>query len=351
MMRGDVVGRTLVLVAAGMSALAVAVPAAARSDVRRAHLAWVTLQRMYFDSPSGVYRGAIGSPARAHAWPFSQALAATLAVARLPRSTTVRQILPSRLAALDRRFRRNGVYQSRPGGDVYYDDNEWIALDLLNWNRVHPGQVAVRKAMRIFRAVADAWSDDPTKKCTGGARWTAAAGNQDRNTVSTANGAILGLRLYALTHRPFLLAWARRMLGWVDQCLLAPDGLYWDHIGGNGRVDTTEWSYNQGSVMEAYRLLYLSTGDGTYLTRARTIADATLATFGQRWSSEPPVFAAIFFRRLLNLARLVPHAGYVTAAQRYADELWAARRTGLLSEAALAQVYAALALRSDPQNP
>jgi hypothetical protein len=343
-MKRAVLGCLLALSATCAAALAAAAPVAARSDARRARLAYAAMERTYLDRRSGDYRQRTGGRPGSHAWPFSQALAATLAVARLPGSKTAKQLVPSRLASLDRRFRRRGLYRSRPGGDVYYDDNEWIALDLLDWHPVHPSAAAVRKAMRIFRAVADAWSDDPTKACPGGVRWTAAPGNQDRNTVSTANGAILGLRLYALTHRPFLLGWAKRMLGWLDRCLLGPDGLYRDHIGGDGSVDTTEWSYNQGSVMEAYRLLYRVTRDTADLARAESIADTTLASFEQRWSSgEPPAFAAIFFRRLLKLSRLAPHSGYVTAAQRYADWLWAARRTGLLNQAALVQLYAALA--------
>jgi predicted alpha-1,6-mannanase (GH76 family) len=342
----------LVLGAACATALGVAAPAGARNDARRAQLAWAAMRQDYLDTHSGLYRRAIGSHAAAHAWPFSQALAGTLAVARLTRSTAVRREVSSRLASLDRRFRRHGLYRAQPGGDVYYDDNEWIALDLLDQQPLHPSTSAVRKAMRIFRAVADAWNADPTKTCPGGVRWTAAPGNEDRNTVSTANGAVVGLRLYALTHRPFLLAWSTRMLGWVDACMLAPDGLYWDHLRKDGSVDTTEWSYNQGSMMEAYRLLYLETGDAADLTRAESIADVTLAAFGQRWSSgEPPIFAAIFFRRLLKLARLTGHRGYVTAAQKYADWLWTARRTGLLNRAALVQVYAALALERSHLRP
>jgi hypothetical protein len=35
------------------------------------------------------------------------------------------------------------------------------------------------------------------------------------------------------------------MLNWLDRCMLAPNGLYWDHIDANGVVDFTQWSYNQ----------------------------------------------------------------------------------------------------------
>jgi hypothetical protein len=279
-----------------------------------------------------------------HAWPFSQALAATIEMARLrgPRSVAGRAV-PARLATLDRRFRVHGVYHAKPKGDVYWDDNEWIAQDLLDWDAVRGSLAARRKAAQIFTAVTRAWDSSSGKRCPGGVQWTDTPGNDDRNTVSTANGAVVGLRLYLLTHRPVYLGWAQRMVGWVEQCLHDPDGLYGDHISGSGDVDSTEWSYNQGSMIEAYRLLYRATGDPADLARAESIADSTLAAFRGRWTHEPTAFAAIFFRRLLALAADDGRKGYVAAAQRYADRLWVGPRPQLFAQAAVVQVYAALA--------
>lgn len=127
----------------------------------------------------------------------------------------------------------------------------------------------------------------------------------------------------------------------------AEDLSRWDHIRGDGSVDRTEWSYNQGAVLAAYRLLYGISGDGAYLRRAESIADRTLATFSSRWSNgEPPEFAAIFFRRLLALADVDHRADYVAAAQAYADRLWTSPRPRLFDQAALVQLYAALAARA-----
>ncbi|HET8752058.1 MAG TPA: glycoside hydrolase family 76 protein, partial [Gaiellaceae bacterium] len=193
-----------------------------------------------------------------------------------------------------------------------------------------------------------AWDGDATKTCPGGVQWADVPGNDDRNTVSTANGAIVGLRLYRLTGRAAYLRWSERMLGWVENCLHGSDGLYWDHVGGDGRIDRTEWSYNQGSMLEAYRLHYAITGDRADLRRAESIADATLAAFRGRWSTEPPIFAAIFFRRLLTLSAVDGRRGYVAAAQRYADRLSRAPRHRLFAQAALVQLYAALAARGGP---
>jgi predicted alpha-1,6-mannanase (GH76 family) len=313
-------------------------------DAVRARSAYHALERVYLDRRRGDFRetprGRVGS----HAWPFSQALAATIAVARLDgvRSRAGRAV-PKRLRELDSRFRARGVYRAGPGGDVYYDDNEWIAEDLLDWDALRGSPSARRKAAQIFRAVVRAWDGDPRKTCPGGVQWTAAPGNDDRNTVSTANGAVVGLRLYLLTHRASYLVWSQRMIGWVERCLHDSDGLYGDHIRGDGRVDRTEWSYNQGAMIEAYRLLYSATGEQADLTRAESIAAATLASFRGRWSKEPTAFAAIFFRRLLRLVAVDKRSAFARAAQRYANRLWSRPRPQLFAQAAVVQVYAALA--------
>src|SRR5262249_5726946 len=313
-------------------------------DARRARLAYRSMERIYLDPRSGDYRqtprGSVGS----HAWPFSQALAATIAVARLGDSRSLAaKAVPARISELDRRFRIHGVYHAAPGGNVYYDDNEWIAQDLLDWDSLRHSPSARRKAERIFSAVTDAWDDNRQKACPGGVQWTDEPGNDDRNTVSTANGAIVGLHLYLDARRAAYLRWSQRMILWVEQCLHDPDGLYGDHIRKNGTFDRTEWSYNQGSMIEAYRLLYRATGDRSDLSHAESVADATLAAFRGRWSHEPTAFAAIFFRRLVDLAALDHRQRYVAAAQRHADPLGLRPGRQLFDQAAVVQVYAALA--------
>jgi len=334
------------LVAVACAVLAAVAGAHGRSDkdARRARVAYRSMERTYLDRASGDYRltprGRVGS----QAWPFSQALAATIAVARLGSSrSAANRAVPARISELDRRFRVRGVYHAAPGGNVYYDDNEWIAQDLLDWDALRGRPSARRKAERIFSALEDAWDDNPHKVCPGGVQWTNEPGNDDRNTVSTANAAIVGLRLYLLTHRMAYLRWSQRMIGWVEQCLHDPDGLYGDHIGGNGSIDRTEWSYNQGSMLEAYRLLYRATGQRAALAHAESIADATLSAFHGLWTTEPAQFAAIFFRRLLALAEVDGRSDYVASAQAYADRLWRSPRRQLFRQAAVVQMYAALA--------
>ena len=329
---------------AAVGALVFGVPLASADNGARARIAYAAMQQRFFDPRSGDYRDVARGPVGSHAWPFSQALAATLEAAPLeePRPR-MRRILRQRFAFLDQRFLTGQLYINMPNGYAYYDDNDWIALDLLDWNESQTQAPALQRAESVFAAVTAAWSSDPTLACPGGIPWTTDPNSQSRNTVSTANAAVLGLRLYLLDPQPLFLQWSTRMLTWLDQCLLAPGGLFWDNIEPDGTVDQSEWSYNQGSVMEAYRLLYLATGNPADLARAESLADLTLAAFNNRWASEPPEFAAIFFRRLLSLAALDGRADYVAAAQTYADHLWKRPRHSLLEQAALVQLLAALA--------
>lgn len=341
------------------AAIAVAVLAVAPSDAgldtdaARALSGYVSMQRYLFDTRTAHYREVVGGKPGSAAWPLSQAIAAAIAVGKIPGvNPRIELAAKIRLDRLDDR-RTGPVYAAKPGAAVYYDDNEWIAQDLL----VDHDPLAVKRATAIFGAVVHAWDGDTSKPCAGGVQWTDASGNDDRNTVSTVNGALVGLELYALDARPELLYWSRKMLDWVDACMLAPDGLYWDHIDASGTIDQTEWSYNQGSLIGALVLLAQETNDPSQITRAEQIADRSLAYFQDRWlTQEPPEFAAIFFRNLLALAAVDHRSDYVDAAQAYADGMWNEHRdpatglyslngpTRLLDQAAVVDVYAELAI-------
>jgi len=324
-------------------------------DLERARASFRAMERTFYDHDADDYRELARGPVGSHAWPFSQALAAQIAVARLPQLAR-QAAVHARLAALERRFARSTTFTAWPNGSVYLDDNEWIAQDLLDWGDLTGSAAPRASAEAIFAAVTAAWDSSTTHPCTGGVYWTTSSANRDRNTVSTANGALVGLRLYAATKNPTYLTWSQQMLAWLDRCMLAPNGLYWDHIAGSGAVDQTEWSYNEGSVIGANVLLYQTTGNAEALTRAEQLADASLDYFDSRWSTgEPPEFAVIFFRNLLRLAAVDGRQDYVAAAEQYGDDQWQnARdpksglfrfggRTTLLQQAALVQLYAALA--------
>jgi uncharacterized protein YyaL (SSP411 family) len=359
------------LVLLSIFGLALLVPAIAAApgdadstvDAKRALSSYDAMQRYLYDYRTGNYREVAGAKPSARAWPYSQAIQAAVAVAALP-SRRASIDVPRRFVSLDRKFRSGATYTAWPGGDVYFDDNAWIAGALLDWSRVHRSMAAQKRAAELFGSIVRAWDVNAQHPCTGGVFWTAAAGNRDRNTVTTANAALLGLRLYSATHGASYLAWSRRLLAWVDRCMLGDDKLYSDHIAVDGTVDETRWSYNQGLLIGALVELHRITGDAASLARAEEVGDAALLYFDGRWDGdEPPEFAAIFFRNLLALAAIDGRRDYVDAAESYGVWAWSDARdprtglfsfsgpTRLLDQAALVQLYATLArhpLTSDP---
>jgi hypothetical protein len=336
-------------------------PAGADRNAYRAAVSYWAMQQTFFDRSHGVYREESGRGDTARAWPYSQVLAATLAMTKLP--NLGRLYLADagrRVSGLAGYQRTDGAFAAvrGPKGAIYYDDNEWIALELLRWYDLRSSPRALAGAKRLFMLVVSAWDSDETHACPGGVFWTTERGNRDRNTVTTATGALLGLELYSRTHDPTQLSWARRMLTWVSTCMLAPDGLLWDHLELDGTRDETHWSYNQGTAIGANVLLYRLTGEQDAVERAEALADASLAYFDRtRAGNEPPFFLAIWFRNLLSLESVDGDARYRDALQEYADAVWDAKRdqtTGvfhfhgsqsakLLEQAAMVQIYAALA--------
>jgi hypothetical protein len=87
------------------------------------------------------------------------------------------------------RFRLGG------GGDKFYDDNEWVGLELLRIHHLIGNPDVFNRARQVFDLVVSGWDDDSSHPAPGGIFWTQAPWSQDRNTVSNAPGAELGLRL------------------------------------------------------------------------------------------------------------------------------------------------------------
>ena len=343
--------------AAVLAALVLIRPAEGDANAYRAAVSFWAMRHEFLDRETNTYRETTGQNATAHAWSYSQALAATIAMTAIPKRGRLYVGEARRRIDGLRRYLRNGAYTAGAGsGDVYYDDNEWIALELMRWWNLRRQRFALARAARLFGVVERAWDRDKSHPCPGGVFWTTARGNDDRNTVTTATGALLAMKLYEATRNRIYVAWARRMLTWVENCMRAPDGLLWDHLGLDGARDETHWSYNQGTAIGANVLLFRLTGDRAALARAEELANSSLAYFDRTpGGREPPYFLAIFFRNALALAAVDGNRAYRDAAQAYADAAWqhsriagtnvfrfGSRATTLLGQAAMVQIYAAL---------
>ena len=309
------------------------------------------MQHYFYAASDRSYTGVYPARGRAQAWPFSQALWATLRAApidlaaRLSGLAAYSHPQPGRPAEFAPRYGGTGV--------VYNDDNLWIALALEQVG----DPASLRTARNLFTLVADGWDRDESHPCPGGVFWTRLGANRDRNAVTTANEALLAVRLYQRTGSAAYLTWARQAYDWTKRCLGRPDGLVADHIDLAGRIDGHTWSYNQGAMIAAGVRLYKATGERRYLADAERTANRALAVIGDPLrSGEPPVFLAIFFRDLRELTTVVPRPADRAAEEAFADEAWTrardpktglfrfdGRRPTLLDQAAMVQVYAELA--------
>jgi hypothetical protein len=303
-------------------------------------------------------------------WPLSQTLAASNTMAGLPDADP--QYLFDVLSvtgAIEQYFDEDreppafSSYIPPPYGhenDRFYDDNAWIGLELMRAYQVTGYELALERANQVFEYLVSGWDTDEDHPRPGGIFWVESQRNRDRNTVSTAPAAQLGLLLAEQERDPdrrhALQTWAKRMYDWVDVNLRSPEGLYWDHVTEDGSIDESIYTYNQGAMLGATLLMYRETGDERYLDRADEIGHAII----KRWDldgllAQPIAFNAILFHELLDLSTERPDAAYLDLIVDYSDRIWTdhvdpssdlvttSNPTGLLDQSAAARIYAMLA--------
>ncbi|HET8978221.1 MAG TPA: glycoside hydrolase family 76 protein [Solirubrobacteraceae bacterium] len=332
----------------------------------------------------------------AHLWPFARAFVATLDLAGVAPEHAggfdADARIAEHLAALEQYWDPAGewpayssdVAGTRFGGDRYYDDNAWVGLALVQLERMRPGAGRLPRAAELFRFAAHGWDRRTDVPSPGGVFWVqqgrgVGTRNHDRNTVSNAPNAQLGVHLAQLGHPPApdpTAADPLQMYDWVNLTLDAGfsvlgtgtaggthggDGLFWDKIRGDDSVDRALWSYNQGSMIGLNVLLARAGGDAAavHLQRAQAIARRALDHYAGRYFEQPAAFHAIFFRNLLLLHAATTDErlrhDILGAMRDYADHAWEERRRRddcfalsagplrLLDQSAMVQILALLA--------
>jgi predicted alpha-1,6-mannanase (GH76 family) len=96
------------------------------------------------------------------------------------------------------RSNRRSLHRRGPGGNTYYDDNAWAALDLIAAYRLTGSSIDLFVAQVLFNFVLTGWDTSQTDGCPGGVFWEDVSGSQ-RNTTANAANAEVGLELYQLT--------------------------------------------------------------------------------------------------------------------------------------------------------
>jgi hypothetical protein len=158
------------------------------------------------------------------------------------------------------------------------------------------------------------------------------------------------------------------MQEWVSHNLynVGGSGLVYDNVGGEGRIDPTLWTYNQGALIAADVMRYRLGGETKYRSQAEQLAAMSLACFTQAdYITHSPAFNAIYFRGLLQLYAVSPSeplkAAIIAAMTTYAEEVWNHHRTrenlfnfvtspgvvSVLFQGAVLQIFATLAWDPD----
>ncbi|WP_420312488.1 glycoside hydrolase family 76 protein [Streptomyces sp. YS-B37] len=371
-----------VLIGSGLAALTAtaATPATAAERpgsaraLSRATALYAALRR-HLDATdgSGLVREQIpavaGDNPYSYEWPFSQVHIAALDLTVV--DAGFEPELARRAAAQEHHWNAAGGttklpgYASYPvapygaGGDMFYDDNEWVGLAKVQRYLQTGDATALARAKEIFALVRSGWDTDSGHAAPGGVFWTQADWSHDRNTVSNMPGAQLALRLHQITGEADYLNWAKRFYDWTNTHLQSPTGLYWDHLDLQGTIEKTVWSYNQGVPVGVAVLLFQATRDRAYLRQAERVAAAAYAYYVTqgRLFTQPVFFNSIFFKNLLLLESVTGKDTYHRAMAAYADQVWDTMRdpaTGLvhfdsaggtqaIQQAALVQLYAVLA--------
>lgn len=244
--------------------------------------------------------------------------------------------------------------------DRFYDDNAWIGLELLRAYEVTGYELARVRAGQVFDYLVSGWDTKEDSPNPGGIFWVEAWWNRDRNTVSTAPAAKLGLLLAEQEEDPdrrrYLLNWSKTMYDWVEVNMQGPDGLYMDRVMEDGTIDGVVFTYNQGAMLSSSLLLYRVTGNERYLDRAESIGQAALA----RWDidgllAQPAAFNALLFTDLLRLNDVRPDQRYLDLLVEYSDRIWLIQRnpatnlvttsapTTLLDQSSATRIFAMIA--------
>ncbi|TMK68434.1 MAG: glycosyl hydrolase [Actinobacteria bacterium] len=353
-----------------LALLAIVVPAApasaltARDGRARAVRAYRALQRNYYLTDQKIYRGTSNS----YLWPYSQALGATISVAglRYHEHGRMEAAVRDRLAGLGRYFDAKAVpqaYSANPGPYLshykYYDDNEWVGLELLRRYHQVREPFLLQRAKAIFKLAVFGWDRNSAHACPGGVLFSQRPWNQARNAITNAPAAEMGLRIYQYTHETYYLQWAKRMYDWVRRCLqIKGSELYFDRIDFKGLIPRAVLTYDEGPMLGASVLLYRVTGQARYLKRAQAMAREAMKFFSRgRLRNDPPAWSGILFENLLLLDAVRPNPGYRRYVEAWADHGWNKLRdpatdlfppngpqaTAVATQSAFAKVFALLA--------
>jgi uncharacterized protein YyaL (SSP411 family) len=256
---------------------------------------------------------------------------------------------------------------SAPASDRFYDDNVWLVIDFAEIYLKSKNRKFLDRAEEAWTFVISGWDS----KVGGGIYWTEQK-KTSKNTCSNAPSVVAAMKLFESTNDRKYLNEAVKIYEWTKNHLQdSTDGLYFDNIRMNRRIDRAKYSYNSGQMLQGAVLLYNETGDGRYLADAVMLAESCLNTFfadydtgegksrmlrrGNVW------FNAVMMRGFVELYRIDPNKKYIDPFRKTLEYAWEHAREDnglfnqdlcgekkdrnkwLLTQAAMVEMYARIA--------
>lgn len=274
----------------------------------------------------------------AYMWPYMQAHAMANAMLESDKENSIyKENLLKIIRGLENYrsiFAEEVCYQSYPtefgGGDTFYDDNIWIALELLRSCKLLNDPRLLQTAEDIFKYVIGGWND-----MKGGLYWKESDCNI-MTTCTNAPTAIAGAKLYIETGNQSYLDWSIKLYGWLKANLLSENGVFWDHISEDGKIEKTTWTYNTGMMISAAVWLYEDTHKQEYLKDAAYFAESAFLRFPRPDSTkglslypDTPWFNLLLFQGFIDLYRVDGNREYIDSMISNLDYAWEQSRDGL----------------------
>ena len=313
----------------------------------------------------------------AYLWPFSGTLSAANALFESTGDASYlrwidQHILPGLQAYYDD-SRTPAAYasyiRSKGHSDRFYDDNIWLGIDFAELY-LHSGKPEyLDKAREIWTFV----TSGQDTVLGGGVYWCEQK-KESKNTCSNAPAAVFALRLFEATGDSVYFHQGKAWYEWTKKWLQDPDdGLYWDNVALNGKVNKRKYPYNSGQMLQSAALLYRITGDQRYLGDAQQIAESGYRFFFEAFKAADGNvhtllkrsnnwFIAVMLRGYVQLFEIDGNRIYLDAFSESLDYAWQHARSPeglfsqewrrvtkpesrrwLLDQAAMAEMYARMA--------
>lgn len=320
--------------------------------------------------------GSASTNSYAYLWPFSGTLSAANVLFERTGDTAYLHWIDSRiLPGLQEYYddsREPAAYasyiRSKGHSDRFYDDNIWLGIDFAELYLHSSHCKYLDKATEIWAFVT---SGEDT--LLGGGVYWCEQKKESKNSCSNAPAAVFALRLFEATGDSLYFRQGKEWYTWTKKWLQDPDdGLYWDNVNLQGKVNKRKYPYNSGQMLQAAVLLYRATGDTDYLADAQRIAESGYHFFFEEFTGADEKsrkllkrsnnwFIAVMLRGYVQLFDVDHNPTYLDAFSESLNYAWEHARSAdglfgqewkrvkhgsrrwLLDQAAMVEMYARIA--------